>query len=189
AVLARLLADGVVDQVREVDATPARVREVMGCYFARDAGRVPTHAITGGPIYATLFGLESMPTDCVLQMDADLFFYTGQASWVEQALRCMARDERLWLMMAHPGPPAGPPGKSLAAANARRARWDARLSLWRFRTATTRYFLCDRRRLRGQLLPLFRAQGCLPLEQCISAALQQNGAFRGNLRSEERRVG
>lgn len=179
--LEQLLADGVVDEVREVDAAPQRVRQVMERYFAREAGRVPTHAATGGPIYTTLFGLESMGTDHVLQMDADVFFYTGQASWVERALGCMARDERLWLMMAHPGPPAGPPGGSLGLQNARRARWDSKLSLWRFRTATTRYFLCDRRKLRGRLLPVITAQGCAPLEQCISATLQRHGAFRGNL--------
>jgi glycosyltransferase involved in cell wall biosynthesis len=180
-VLERLLADGAVDAVREVDASPQRVREIIERYFAGSARRMDTHAATGGPIYATLFGLESMSTDHVLQMDADVFFHTGQASWVEQALACMARDERLWLMMAHPGPPAGPPGRSLGLRNARRATWDTKLDLWRFRTATTRYFLCDRRKLCGRLLPVTTARGCAPLEQCIGAALQRHGAFRGNL--------
>ncbi|MBN1978941.1 MAG: glycosyltransferase [Anaerolineae bacterium] len=186
-VLERLLADDIVDAVREVDSVrfadgaPRQVRETMERYFARDARRVPTHAATGGPIYATLFGLESMSTDYVLQMDADVFFHAGQASWIEQALACMARDERLWLMMVHPGPPVGPPGRGLGLRNARRATWDAKLDLWRFRTATTRYFLCDRRKLRGRLLPVTTARGCAPLEQCIGAALQRHGAFRGNL--------
>jgi hypothetical protein len=180
-VLEGLLAAQVIDAVHEVDAQPAKVRAVMGRYFARDAERVPTHAVTGGPIYATLFGLEQMPSDLVLQMDADVFFYSGGESWVAQALRGMARDPQLWLMMAHPGPPAGPPGASLGSANRRRAQWDEALQLWRFRTATTRYFLADRRRLRGALLPVLQGNGCRPLEQCISRALQANQAYRGSL--------
>jgi hypothetical protein len=181
AVLKSLLEEGTIDTVHEVDSTAGEVQAVMDRYFARDAQRVPTHAVTGGPIYATLFGLEQMPTDLVLQMDADVFFYSNNESWVAQSLRCMTQDPTLWLMMTHPGPPAGPPGRSLAGANARRARWDRRLQLWRFRTATTRYFLCDRRSLRGHLLPLFDGNSCRPLEQCISHTMQHHNAFRGNL--------
>lgn len=180
-VLEGLLTDGIVDCVREVDLTPAVLEDVMGRYFPLDAHRVPTHAATGGPIYATLFGLESMATDYVLQMDADILFHTGPSSWVSQALRCMAEDPRLWLMMTHPGPPAGPPGKSLGPQNMRRAIWDAELSIWRFRHATTRYFLGDRRKLRHNLRLVPSAGGCAPLEQCVSQALRQHGAFRGNL--------
>jgi hypothetical protein len=109
-ILDRLLGDGIVDHVRTVDMTPALVRDVMGRYFQHEGDRVHTHAATGGPIYATLFGLELMATDCVLQMDADVLFYAGHSSWVEQALQVLARDPRIWLMMTHPGPPAGPPG-------------------------------------------------------------------------------
>jgi glycosyltransferase involved in cell wall biosynthesis len=180
-ILDGLVTDGVVDHVREVDMKPAVVEEIIGRYFENDALRVPTHAVTGGPIYATLFGLESSTTDHVLQMDADIFFYTGPGSWVGQAVSCMARDPRLWLMMTHPGPPAGPPGKSLGPLNARIATWDENLRIWRFRSATTRYFLCDRRKLHSRLHPILVAGGCAPLEQCLSAALQRHGAFRGAL--------
>jgi glycosyltransferase involved in cell wall biosynthesis len=181
SVLERLRADGVIDRVQTVDPAPATVREVLECYFGAAATRVPTHAATGGPIYATLFGLEAMSSDYVLQMDADVFFYSGAASWVGQALACMAADARLWLMMTHPGPPAGPAGASLSGLNARRAAWDAAMRIWRFRSATTRYFLCDRRALRGRLQPLAISGGHAPLEQCLSQALQRHGAFRGCL--------
>ena len=179
-VLEKMLEDGVVDHVRDVDMTSEVVAEIMGRYF-EDARRMPTHAATGGPIYATLFGLESMPTDFVLQMDADVFFHTGPESWVSQALACMTQDFQLWLMMTHPGPPAGPPGRSLGLPNARRAIWDQEHCIWRFRHATTRYFLCDRRKLHRRLRPVILARGCAPLEQCISDALQRHNAFRGAL--------
>ena len=181
SILKELLAHGTVDRVLDVDMKPKRVREIVGRYFATEAGRVPTHASTGGPIYATLFGMESLCTDYVLQMDSDVFFNASEVSWVEQALKCMYRDPDLWLMMTHPGPPAGPPGRSLGPRNARIAKWDPDLQIYRFSTATTRYFLCDRRRLHGRFRPVQQGSGYAPLEQCITNALRRHGAFRGAL--------
>jgi len=181
-VLHKLLADAVVDRIQEVDTTPPVVREIKERFFSSDAYRIPNYAATGGPNYPTLYGIENMSTDLVLQMDADIFFYTDVAvSWVDQALRAMALDPQIWLMMTHPGPPAGAPGKSLGPRNARRATWDPELEIWRFRNATTRYFLCDRRKLHHRLRFVPISQGCAPLEQCISRALQEYGAFRGAL--------
>jgi len=180
-VLARLQADGVIDRVLPVDAAPTTTSAVLARYFGAGGERVPTHAASGGPIYATLFGLEAAATNHVLQMDADVFFHTGEVSWVGQALAAMAADPRLWLMMTHPGPPAGPVGASLAGPNARLTAWDAACGVWRFASATTRYFLCDRRTLRDRLRPLVVAGGHAPLEQCIGQALQRHGAARGCL--------
>lgn len=181
-VLDKLLANAVVDRIQEVDTTPAVVREIKERFFSNDAYRVPNYAATGGPNYPTLYGLESMSINLVLQMDADVFFYADVGvSWVEEALEVMNRDPQIWLMMTHPGPPAGPPGKSLGPRNARRATWDPELGIWRFRNATTRYFLCDRRKLHHRLRFVPMSQGCAPLEQCISRSLRQCGAFRGAL--------
>ena len=178
-ILRTLKSDGVIDRVVEVDPDPHRAREVLGRYFPRDATRVPPYAATGGPIFPTLFGLESMKTDHVLQMDADILFHASDPSWVRDAIRVMNGDPRLWLMMTHPGPPAGPRGRSLGSRNARIAKWDEERSIWRFQSATTRYFLCDRRTLRGRLEYVPQGSGCAPLEQCITRALMRSGAFRG----------
>jgi glycosyltransferase involved in cell wall biosynthesis len=181
AILDQLLAEDLIDAVRDVEMRPHRIKEVMERYVGGQASQSPTHAATGGPIYATLFGLESMKCDYVLQMDADVFFYSSAQSWVRQAIALLERDPHLWLMMTHPGPPAGPPGQSLGGRNARSAVWDADLRLWRFRHATTRYFLCDRRRLHNHLRPIPQIGGAAPLEQWISAAMGRHGAFRGAL--------
>ncbi len=180
-IVERLRTDGVIDRTLEVDTEAGRVRAVLERYFGGEASRVPTHAATGGPIYPTLFGLESMASDHVLQYDADVFFHAGEGSWVSRALEVMARDRDLWLMMTHPGPPAGPPGSSLGRRNARIAEWDPELEVWRFRTATTRYFLCDRRRLHGRLQLHPRSGRTAPLEVLIGHALRRHGAFRGAL--------
>jgi glycosyltransferase involved in cell wall biosynthesis len=180
-VLDGLLRDGVVDCVREVDLASETIEAITARYFPSSVQRVPTHSASGSAIYATLFGLESMSTDHVVQMEADILFHTGPASWIVRALQCMEADPRLWLMMTHPGPPVGPTGGSLGPENRRRAMWDAKLGIWRFRHATTRYFLCDRRTLRNRLSLIQTAGVCAELEQCISHALKKNGAFRGNL--------
>lgn len=179
AVLEELVSRGEIDRVVMVD--PEQRQAVMRDYFGRDAERVPTHAVTGGPIYPTLFGLEAARNDYVVQFDADMLFHASGGSWVEQALGHLDDDPTLWLMMTHGGPPAGPVDqkRSLGPTNARRAKWDDNRRIWRFQTASTRYFLCDRRRLRGKLRFCAQGGGCAPLEQCISDALQRHGASRG----------
>ena len=181
AVLDRLQAEQVIDRVIDVDQDPDIRRTIMQRYFAEDADRIPTHAVSGGPIYATLFGMEQLNSNNVLQMDADVFFHSGEKSWVSESLAMLKSDPTLWLMMTHPGPPAGPPGSSLGSRNARIASWDARHNMYRFSTATTRYFLCDRQRLHGKLRYRALRDGCAPLEQLISDALRRHRAFRGAL--------
>jgi len=180
-ILNQLLDDGIADRVLEVEKTLSKKNEIMKRYFAQDAQRVPEYAVTGGPIYPTLFGMDALKTDFVLQMDSDVFFHTGKESWVTQALECMANDAQLWLMMTHPGPPLDSPGRSMGPQNMRLANWDRRLGIWRFKTATTRYFLCNRQNLHEQLRFEARPGGCAPLEVCISKALQRNKAYRGAL--------
>jgi len=65
---------------------------------------------------------------------------------------------------------------SLRGQNARLAAWDAALGIWRSRTATARYFLCDRRRLRGRFHPPLTLAGAGSLKQCLSHALQRHSA-------------
>lgn len=178
-VLDHLKARGEIDRVLEVPYGEDAVATINRAYFGRPG--VPTHATTGGPIYPTLWVMEQAATDLVLQFDANIFFYTDGDSWVARALECMRRDPRYWLMMTHAGPPVGPSGRSLAGANLRRARWDGGRGVWRFHTASTRFFLTDRRKLHGRLQVQGSGGGCLPLEQCIGRALTAHGAFRGDI--------
>lgn len=179
AVLSRLLGRNVIDRVIDVPSNRDEVAAVMTKYFGAEGERMPTHAVTGGPIFATLFGLEAVSTDHVLAMDADMFFHAAGISWVQEGLQ-LFDDPTTWLVMTHGGPPAGALGtqQGLGQRNAVRAHWDPRRRVFRFETASTRYFLADRRRLRGKLPVLWQGPDVLPLEQCISAGLQQHGAAR-----------
>jgi len=182
-VLATMLEKRQIDRVIEVDPARSVRAPIMERYFGEDARRISPYASTGGPIYPTLFGLEQVANHRVVQFDCDMFFYTGGHSWVRAGLDLMKRDKTLWLMMSHPGPPAGPIGvnRSLGAWNAPLARFDQKLRIWRFKNATTRYFLTDRRYLYGKLRFTGDQERCAPLEDCISDALMRHGAYRGAL--------
>jgi glycosyltransferase involved in cell wall biosynthesis len=183
-VVADLLAAGHVDRVVEVDSETDHARGVMARYFGKRGA--PAYAATGGPIYATLLGLEEAPVDHVVQFDSDMLFHAAGPSWVEAGLAKLQADDSVWVVMTHAGPPAGPLGatSSLGSLNSRRSRWDARLGAWRCHTVSTRYFLTDRRRLHGKLAPVPMAGGCAPLEICIGRAMQRHRASRANLALE-----
>jgi hypothetical protein len=185
-VLGELGARGVIDRVVEATAAPGRVEEVLGRYFGPSERALPTHDVTGSPIFPALLGLEEARTDHVVLMDCDMFFHSSGESWVAAALDVLSDDAQAWLMMTQAGPPAGPLGTllSLGLRNAARATWDERRRLWRFKSASTRYFLTDRRKLRGKLSALWRRAGLLPLETCISHSLERHAAYRGNLALE-----
>jgi hypothetical protein len=173
----------IIDRVVTIEELLPRRDEVLVRYFGDDAGKISPLATTGGPILATLLGLEDVNTDFVVQFDADMLFHAAGPSWVAAGLRTLAADPNIWLVMTHAGPPAGAKGhpSSLGSLNARRARWDPELHVWRFASASTRYFLTDRRRLHGQLRFVANGRGCAPLELCIGAALRRHGASRATL--------
>ena len=181
--LEKLLDTSVIDHVVEVDYDRQTLERVMTAYFGSAGADTPTHDRNGGAIYPTLFGLEHAASNLVVQFDADMFFHASDGSWVARALEHMDRDKSLWLMMTHGGPPAGPLGHpaSLGRRNRCRAHWDEELKLWRFRTVSTRYFLCDRRNFRGQLDSGESPRTCQPLERCMSRAIQRAGAWRGTI--------
>jgi hypothetical protein len=185
-VLTRLVSDQIVDRIVEVPSQPEDIASVMALYFGDEqAHRIPTHSTFGCAVFATLFGIGAAATDFVVQLDADMFFHADGTSWVAEGLTALD-DPSVWLVMTHAGPPAGPLGtrQSLGRANADRAQWDDHSKTWRFVTASTRYFLTDRRRLRRRLAPLWRGNDVLPLEDCLSDALARHGAFRANLARE-----
>ena len=122
-----LLEQGIVDRVVEVDYSPDTVKEVMTAFFGSMGATIPTHATTsGGPIYPTLYGIWKASNDVVLQFDCDMLFYTpGEYSWVAHGLSIMEQDTSVAMMMAHPGPPAGPAGSSMSRRNRSRCSFDS----------------------------------------------------------------
>lgn len=184
-VLDRLQASGTISRlvVADADAHADDVCATLGRYFESHVRMEFAHDRTGAPVYSALLGLEVARHDRVLLMDADMLFCSTGPSWVAAGLDLLERDPSLWFVMSHAGPPAGEPGTlaSLDAQNRRSAVWDERLGAWCFQHVSTRYFLTDRRRLRGAIPAIEAEDGLEPLEYCLSRALERAAARRANL--------
>jgi hypothetical protein len=182
-VLKRLEARGIVDGVVWAAPSPEELKRTLEAYFTDPIEHRGSHDATGAPIYSALLGLELARSDLVLLMDADVFFCSLGKSWVAEGVSTLQRMAGCWLVMTHAGPPAGPIGtsQSLGPKNIHHATWDSAHDVWLFQHATSRYFLTDRRRLRGAVPVVTRPLGLAPLESCLSAGLQRAQAYRANL--------
>jgi hypothetical protein len=184
----RVLADleaRVVDRVIWTAGTGSDVEATLGRYFADDARREWSHDRTGAPVYSALLGLELAAHDHVLLADADMLFHSAGPSWIAEGVATLRASPQTWFVMTHAGPPAAPIGtrESLGPRN-RDGHWSAEHGVWCFQHMTSRYFLTDRRRLRGNVPAVCVGDDLEPLELCFSAALRRSGAHRANLALE-----
>ena len=151
----QLLEQGTVERIVEVDYSTDMVRDVMSAFFGSAGNDIPTHAISGGPIYPTLYGIWIAKHDAIVQFDCDMLFYSDPGfSWVAEGLQIMKMDRSLAMMMAHPGPPDGPPGSSMCKFNHSHSRYDESTGIYKFNTATTRYFLTKKSTLFKKIAPI-----------------------------------
>jgi hypothetical protein len=184
-VLEDLEARRVVDRVVWASGTPAEVRATLNRYFETPVRDEWSHDRTGAPVYSALLGLELAGHDHVVLFDADMLFHSVGPSWVAEGLAALNRSADTWFVMTHAGPPSAPVDtrQSLGPRNAS-GKWAPESGVWCFKHMTSRYFLADRRRVRGRI-PAIAVEGELePLEVCFSAALKQSGAQRVNLARE-----
>lgn len=182
-VLRRLETGGAVGRIVWAHPSPDTLKTTLERYFIDPIDDRWSHDGTGAPIYSALLGLEVARSDLVLLMDADMLFCSTGASWVAEGVAMLQRMVDCWFVMTHAGPPAGPVGtpESLGERNRSEATWSEEHRVWLFRHATSRYFLADRRRLRGAVPAVTGPHGIAPLETCFSAALRRARAYRVNL--------
>ena len=185
SVLAELEARRVVDRVIWASETSADVEAILGTYFMGGVRKRWSHDRTGAPVYSALLGLELARNHHVLLLDADMLFHSRGPSWVADGVARLKANPEVWFVMSHAGPPPAPMGTrdSLGPRNAR-GTWHPDAAAWCFRHVTSRYFLVDRRRLRGRVPIVTEGNELEPLETCFSAALQRFGALRINLAVE-----
>lgn len=183
--LASLVAAGHVDRVVWAEPEPAKVASLFERYFEEQVSVRWTHDMTGAPVFSALLGLEAAQHDLVVLFDADMLFHSSGTSWVAEGVQVLQELPSAWLVMTHAGPPAGPLGapESLGLRNQVGA-WDAERRLWLFHHASSRYFLTDRRHLRGTIPAVYEKGQLEPLERCLSVALRARGAHRVNLARE-----
>ncbi|MCX6934328.1 MAG: hypothetical protein NTZ29_16860, partial [Verrucomicrobia bacterium] len=131
-----------------VDYAPTVQAEISARFFG---GRpVPTKDYRGGPYYSYFFGLNAATHNHVLHVDSDMFFGGGSDTWLAEALDRLHQRPDIFVIAPLPGAPAADgslrhlrgvraPGSSLA---------------YDFAEMSTRLFLLDRRRFRGDFGPI-----------------------------------
>lgn len=172
AVLSRLADEGQIDDVIEVDWTPATVQAAMGRWFGNPetsprAGRTRAR-------YQYAFSLDVAQRDLVLHLDSDVLFW-GSLGWIDDAPAEFESSADLLAIV----PMAGPP-----QARTRR-EWVAgprsAISLWplgasRSDAVTTRHVVLHRARL-AALCPL-EANAEEHFEASVSRAMKSAGMTR-----------
>ncbi len=130
---------------------------------------IPAKDFRGGPFLSYLYAMAIASYDHVLHLDSDMIFVGQSQGWVQNAVQALQAEPTLFCI----SPPGGPQRQVKSERNS---------------FFTTRHFLSDRRRWRGQVQIQYRQEDptntviCPPyaevLENTLSQWMQQQGLFR-----------
>lgn len=143
----RLLTDGVVDRVVDINYSPAYRRQVyrkhLGSSFIR-----PTHNYKGYPILGTIFSLEEVASDYILHFDSDMLLYQDpDYNWIQTGIKLLQQHKTIIAAR----PLAGPPCKQTLLQQ-EECTTDL-TEFCQFPTLGSRVYLIDRKRF-NNFLPL-----------------------------------
>nr|WP_256995670.1 hypothetical protein [Halomicronema hongdechloris] len=144
----QLIHDGVMDEVIEMDYSPAYRRRLYQKHFGSRYLQ-PTHNYKGYPILGTIFSLEKVPGDYVLHFDSDMLLYQHpDHSWIREAIQLLQRRPEVMFVRPLSGPPH-PDG----ALHQRVPFEPDPAGFYRFKFFGSRVYLLQRRKFES-LLPL-----------------------------------
>ena len=172
--------------VAEIDFSHATLREVSRALSLQSD--LPIGAYNGSPFYGYVYGAYRARSRYVLHIDADMLFGGSCATWLEEAIAYLERDERYLAI----NPLAGPPAADGEIAQAYLERLAEPYPAFTFRTISSRIYLAERSKLLFERpLPLLPVTGkrrvqaflnnvpaVLPFEECLSALLVSTGRVR-----------
>lgn len=130
-------------RVVEVDYEPEAATRVEKAFFG--GRKMPFKDFRGGPFYSYFFGLAAASHDLVLHADSDMFFGGGSQTWLSEALARMRERPEILVTAPLPGPPA--PDGELRQLRGRRCAGPT--LAYDLEEMSTRLFLIDRRRFKG----------------------------------------
>lgn len=191
----RLITEKVIDRIIEFDDTFGTGTALRKRHFG---GRLrDTRDCRGIPLWGWISGLEACRTRYFLHFDCDVLIYQHpEHSWIDEAIRLLARRGDVMCVAPLPGPPAqnGRPHQRNGVAYERDPE-----GFFRFKTFTSRKFLIDVERFE-ELLPLRPAyvslrrrlsqlitgkSGRCNWETMVSRRLQQSRFIRADLDSPD----
>lgn len=142
----KLLEDGVVDRVIDIDYNPRLINRFYEKHF--NARMHETHNYKGYPIYGSIFKIEECKSDYILHFDSDMMLYqTPEHSWIKEGIEVMENHSELMAIR----PLAGPP-RSDGTFDQKMAYHKGDGNYYRFKFFGSRAYLIKRKRL-DQLLP------------------------------------
>jgi hypothetical protein len=175
--LARILADGLADDIDDVDWSDTAVQDVMSVAFA-DPSASP-RANDGSAVYQYLWALQTAQCPYVLHFDDDMLVHCEDGgAWIREGIQIMRREPRVAIVTPEGGPLMAqrPREWILGRRHAERATPEAR---WHTSSdVSTRYFLTDRDRLVNEVFPLLTAAHDVPLEVALTRTMRERGFER-----------
>jgi hypothetical protein len=187
----RLVRDGIVDEVREIDYSTATRERLYRKHFDRPLRH--THNHRGYPILGSILAIEQAEADYLVHFDSDMLLYQDPGwSWIEAGMRLLEDHPRIAAVLPHSGPPS-PDGRLIQDEEDGEAHVREPLGFYSFETFTSRVFLIDRRRFLDELLQLhppgsdeelLSGESRLPpWEEMVGARLAATGHVRIDLDS------
>jgi hypothetical protein len=194
ACCARLIQDGVVDDLVRIDYSPEHRRRTYRKHFAGPMRQ--THSNGGYPILGSIQALEESRADYLVHFDSDMLLYQEPGfSWIDEGIRLLRANPDLIAVLPRSGPPHADGLRRQHDETGEAYQADER-GIYCFKTFTSRVFLVDRRRF-DRLLPLrprlplmellrnyLTAHSTMPeWETMIGYRLQETPFVRAELRS------
>jgi hypothetical protein len=144
----KLLQQGIVDQVVDIDYSPEYRDKIYQKHFG---GRVrPTHNYKGYPIWGTIYKIEQAKGDYMLHFDSDMLLYQKSGySWIEEAIQILQQNPDVISVR----PLSGPPNSDKSLHQNHPYELDASGGFYQFKFFSSRAYLIDRHRF-NKLLPL-----------------------------------
>ena len=179
-IMEKLLADNLFDRIDEVPWTEENQSHIFRKYFNQTD--VESRCAHGTAVYQYLFAMDQCKGDYILHVDSDILFTLSRgSSWINEGIQLMRdKPEVIFVTPIHP-PKAQTVLEFLLGKPLHRKQ-----ERWIFsQTASTRYFLADRKRMEEKLLPLIAADFAERLEESFNRTLKAKGLFKGTFNSSD----
>jgi hypothetical protein len=180
ACVSRLLDEGLVDAVTDVDWGELAVRRTMERYFGDPAA--PTRCSSGTPIYQYLAAIDACASPYLLHLDSDMLLHLGDgARWIDEGIDHIQQNRHVAIVTPEGGPPNATSTSDWIRGPRRtdhRQRWHASEGV------STRIFLMDVQRFRSRAVPLVPAEPGETLERTLTHTFHLRGLERHSLNDD-----
>jgi hypothetical protein len=143
----RLLREGVVDRVVDIDYSEATRQRIYRKHFGRDVRF--THDYRGASVFGFIYSLEALSGDHVLHFDSDMLLHQQDHDWISEGMTLLRSCPDVMFV----SPLSGAPRKDGTLHQRQVSYTHDPRGFYAFKVFTSRKFLVRRDRLE-QMLPI-----------------------------------